>query len=103
MLTHPAQREAVREPGGCTAFRIHSNSTALTHPDSRMIVLANRPGHPFLGNDFFREIGDVLSCHVIDNPDRASELQLLRAYGPTKETIRNPVYVFRHRHVDPDT
>ena len=45
----------------------------------RAIVLANRPGHPFLGNDFFRECGDVLSCHVIENPDMPSELQLLRA------------------------
>jgi MoxR-like ATPase len=52
------------------------------HPRFRMIVLANRPGFPFLGNDFFREIGDVLSCHIIDSPDKASELQLLRAYGP---------------------
>jgi hypothetical protein len=26
-----------------------------------MIVLANRPGFPFLGNDFYREIGDVFS------------------------------------------
>ena len=54
----------------------------VMHPDFRMIILANRPGYPFLGNDFFREIGDVLSCHVIDNPDRASELTLLRSYGP---------------------
>jgi len=27
----------------------------------RMFVLANRPGFPFLGNDFYREIGDVFS------------------------------------------
>ena len=52
------------------------------HPRFRMIVLANRPGYPFLGNDFFREIGDVLSCHIIDNPDKDSELQMLRSYGP---------------------
>jgi len=31
------------------------------HPDFQMIVLANRPGFPFLGNDFFREIGDVFA------------------------------------------
>ena len=30
----------------------------------RMIVLANRPGFPFLGNDFYREIGDVFSGSV---------------------------------------
>lgn len=26
-----------------------------------MFVLANRPGFPFLGNDFFHEIGDVFA------------------------------------------
>ena len=51
------------------------------HPDFRMIVLANRPGYPFLGNDFFRECGDVFSCHVVDNPDAASEIELVRRYA----------------------
>lgn len=27
------------------------------HPDFRMIVLANRPGFPFLGNNFFAALG----------------------------------------------
>jgi hypothetical protein len=53
------------------------------HPDFRMIVLANRPGYPFLGNDFFRECGDVFSCHVVDNPDAASEIELVRRYAPS--------------------
>ncbi|TMW60750.1 hypothetical protein Poli38472_000792 [Pythium oligandrum] len=52
------------------------------HPDFRMWVLANRPGFPFLGNNFFREIGDVFASHAIDNPDEASELALLQAYAP---------------------
>jgi MoxR-like ATPase len=52
------------------------------HPGFRMIVLANRPGFPFLGNNFFRECGDCFSVHVVDNPDRDSELRLLRSYGP---------------------
>ena len=39
-----------------------------------MIVLANRPGFPFQGNDFFRECGDVFSCHVVGNPDVESQL-----------------------------
>ncbi|KAF6208189.1 hypothetical protein GE061_016641 [Apolygus lucorum] len=52
------------------------------HPDFRMIVLANRPGFPFLGNDFFGELGDLFSCHAVDNPSRDSELVLLRKYGP---------------------
>lgn len=29
------------------------------HPDFRMIVLANRPGFPFLGNDFFAALGTL--------------------------------------------
>lgn len=29
----------------------------VIHPDFRMIVLANRPGFPFLGNDFFGTLG----------------------------------------------
>ncbi len=53
------------------------------HPDFRMIALANRPGFPFHGNDFFREIGDVFACHAIDNPDAASEIHLMREYGPS--------------------
>lgn len=54
----------------------------VIHPDFRMMVLANRPGFPFLGNDFFREVGDVFSCHAVDNPDAESEMFLLRKYGP---------------------
>lgn len=52
------------------------------HPDFRMIVLANRPGFPFLGNDFFASLGDIFSCHAIDNPDFSSEMMMLRQYGP---------------------
>ena len=54
----------------------------VVHPKFRMIVLANRPGFPFLGNDFYREIGDVFSSHSIDNPDMESELAMLRKYAP---------------------
>ena len=32
-------------------------SVVVSHPDFRMIVLANRPGFPFLGNDFFAAMG----------------------------------------------
>lgn len=52
------------------------------HKDFRVIALANRPGFPFHGNDFFREVGDVFACHAIDNPDSDSELHLMREYGP---------------------
>ncbi|GMF11715.1 unnamed protein product [Phytophthora lilii] len=77
----------------------------VLHPNFRMWVLANRPGFPFLGNNFFREIGDIFASqyvlnvyvdlnsspltHVvlffsaIDNPDEESELSLLTAYAPS--------------------
>ena len=29
------------------------------HSDFRMIVLANRPGFPFLGNDFYAAVGKL--------------------------------------------
>jgi len=40
--------------------RAHSNSPSIVpvHPDFRMIILANRPGFPFLGNDFFGALGN---------------------------------------------
>ncbi|XP_053609608.1 von Willebrand factor A domain-containing protein 8 [Plodia interpunctella] len=52
------------------------------HDDFRMIVLANRPGFPFLGNDFFASLGDLFSCHAVDNPSVESEMELVRSYGP---------------------
>ncbi len=54
----------------------------VAHPDFRMIVLANRPGFPFLGNDFFAALGDLFSCHVVDNPPLDSEVAMLRRYAP---------------------
>lgn len=52
------------------------------HPDFRMIVLANRPGFPFLGNDFFGALGDLFSTHSVDNPSLSNEVSLLKQYGP---------------------
>ncbi|XP_076766995.1 von Willebrand factor A domain-containing protein c12.2 [Xylocopa sonorina] len=57
-------------------------NTILLHPDFRMIVLANRPGFPFLGNDFFGSLGDLFSTHSVDNPSFENEIHLLRQYGP---------------------
>ncbi|XP_051566216.1 von Willebrand factor A domain-containing protein 8-like [Myxocyprinus asiaticus] len=52
------------------------------HPDFRMIILANRPGFPFLGNDFFGALGDIFSCHAVDNPRPQQEFAMLKQYGP---------------------
>eukprot|EP00750_Incisomonas_marina_P002131 INCI12099.1.p1 GENE.INCI12099.1~~INCI12099.1.p1 ORF type:complete len:1134 (+),score=176.80 INCI12099.1:76-3402(+) len=54
----------------------------LIHPDFLVIALANRPGFPFLGNDFFREMGDSFACHAVQNPDVRSEMNLLQRYAP---------------------
>ncbi|XP_075708404.1 von Willebrand factor A domain-containing protein 8 isoform X2 [Rhinoderma darwinii] len=62
--------------------RMRRDNVIAIHPDFRMIVLANRPGFPFLGNDFFGALGDIFSCHAVDNPVPQSELAMLRQYGP---------------------
>ena len=67
-----------------------------THANFRIIVLANRPGYPFLGNDFFSVLGDLLSCHPIDNPDPKSEVEMLKMYGPQvpESTLKKLVAAF---------
>ena len=71
----------------------NSDSVIVRHPDFRMMVLANRPGFPFLGNDFFASIGDMFSCHAIDNPDLHSEMVkhfLLQNYCFKHDTFNRP-------------
>ncbi|KAJ2992906.1 hypothetical protein HDV02_002756 [Globomyces sp. JEL0801] len=53
------------------------------HPNFRMIVLANRPGFPFLGNDFFASIGQVFGTYPIENPSFESEVALLCQKAPS--------------------
>ena len=61
---------------------IQSPNIIPMHPDFRIIVLANRPGFPFLGNDFFGAIGDLFSTHSVDNPSIENEIKLLKQYAP---------------------
>ena len=61
-------------------------NTIALHPDFRMIVLANRPGFPFLGHDFFGALGDLFSTHAVDNPTVENEIQLLKQYGPNVDS-----------------
>ncbi|KAG7501738.1 von Willebrand factor A domain-containing 8 [Solea senegalensis] len=78
-------READRRP-----------NSVIMHPDFRMLVLANRPGFPFLGNDFFGALGDIFSCHAVDNPQPEAELAMLKRYGPDvpDATLRRLVCAF---------
>jgi von Willebrand factor A domain-containing protein 8 len=70
--------------------------TIPMHPNFRMIILANRPGYPFLGNDFYKGVGSVFSSFAVDNPDTASEMAMLRKYGPDvpEELLRKFVAAF---------
>jgi len=89
MLLADGRRLAARSFEAADPLDKTSNIIIPIHPDFRMIVLANRPGFPFLGNDFYREIGDVFSAHAVDNPDSESEMFLLRKYAPSvpEETL----------------
>ena len=75
------------------------------HADFRLIVLANRPGFPFMGNDFFRECGDVFAAHAIDALDLKSELALLNAYAPTvpQKTLADLAILFSDLRVLSDS
>lgn len=42
----------------------NDNSIITLHPDFRMIVLANRPGFPFLGNNLFSTLGKYLPSYI---------------------------------------
>ncbi|KAI0089424.1 AAA domain-containing protein [Irpex rosettiformis] len=54
----------------------------IVHPNFRLILLANRPGYPFLGNHFLQVLGDNFSCHSVTNPDMQSERKLLEQLAP---------------------
>ncbi|EKM57120.1 uncharacterized protein PHACADRAFT_92032 [Phanerochaete carnosa HHB-10118-sp] len=57
-------------------------SDVVVHPNFRLVLLANRPGYPFLGNHFLQVLGDNFSCHSVTNPDMASERRLLSQLAP---------------------
>jgi hypothetical protein len=47
-----------------------------------VIVLANPPGWPFVGNDFYRECGDCFATHAVGNVSAESQAQLLKEIAP---------------------
>lgn len=57
----------------------------LVHPDFRLVLLSNRPGWPFFGNNFIEVIGEGFSCYAVANPDIESEVRLLKAAAPNIE------------------
>ncbi|KAJ8985337.1 hypothetical protein NQ317_008368 [Molorchus minor] len=91
MILSDGRRIASKVPAG----RDDENYIEI-HPDFRIIVLANRPGFPFLGNDFFGALGDLFSSHSVDNPSQQAEIELLKRYGPDVPigTVERLVEVF---------
>ncbi|EGF84196.1 hypothetical protein BATDEDRAFT_84927 [Batrachochytrium dendrobatidis JAM81] len=73
---------AVREGYILVVDEADKAPTHVTAILKSLVEDANRPGFPFLGNDFWREVGDVFACHVVENPDSESEMQLLKHYAP---------------------
>ena len=69
---------------------------AAIHPNFRLIILANRPGYPFMGNDFYKAIGDCFSCHPVDNLDHQSQLAILRQVAPNlaEKTVTQLMEIF---------
>ncbi|KAF8830095.1 hypothetical protein HHX47_DHR2000623 [Lentinula edodes] len=54
----------------------------IVHKDFRLVLLANRPGYPFLGNHFLQVLGESFSPYAVSNPDQASERKLLQQLAP---------------------
>ncbi|GAA5867426.1 hypothetical protein JCM1840_002135 [Sporobolomyces johnsonii] len=83
-------RPSASQPGA-------SPDDIIVHPRFRLVLLANRPGHPFLGNPFLRVLGDNFSCYAVRNPDVDSELMVLRQLAPEldEKLIRSLVQAFQ--------
>ncbi|EPQ51988.1 hypothetical protein GLOTRDRAFT_132574 [Gloeophyllum trabeum ATCC 11539] len=69
----------------------------VVNPNFRLVLLANRPGYPFLGNHFLQVLGDSFSCHSLSNPDAESERKLLSDLAPElePEVLRRLVFAFQ--------
>lgn len=70
------QEAAARSSGGDGVGPAVDGAAIIPiHPNFRLWVLANRPGFPFLGNNFFRECGDIFSTHVSFAPFQQCQLR----------------------------
>ncbi|PWY99398.1 hypothetical protein BCV70DRAFT_162599 [Testicularia cyperi] len=77
----------IRPPASADEISAASNGTSstgdiLVHPRFRLVLLSNRPGWPFFGNNFIEVIGEGFSCYAVANPDIESEVRLLQAAAP---------------------
>lgn len=63
--------------------RIAKDGDVKLHDDFRVICLANRPGFPFLGNDFYAELGDCFAPHIVGNGTLEDQVMLLKSLAPS--------------------
>ncbi|SCV74430.1 BQ2448_8069 [Microbotryum intermedium] len=75
---------------------VGSEKDIIVHPNFRIVLLANRPGTPFLGNPFLRVLGDTFSTYAVTNPDIESEQRVLAQLAPEldEELLRSLVQAF---------
>ena len=93
-----AEDRAINLPDGRRILdknHCRSSTDVPIHCNFRMIVLANRPGFPFLGNDFYSSIGEAFSCHPVENPGYQSEVTLLQQLAPSVKQIPQLVGAFQ--------
>lgn len=75
MILSDGRRIVPKELLDCSGGEV--SSFIPVHDDFRMIVLANRPGFPFLGNDFFAALGKFNSAKLFRLLDITIKLMLL--------------------------
>ncbi|KAG0140334.1 hypothetical protein CROQUDRAFT_674710 [Cronartium quercuum f. sp. fusiforme G11] len=77
-------------------FQKKSDMEIEMNKNFKMILLANRPGFPFLGHHFINLIGDGFNFYCIKNPDLESEIelitQLLKNNNKIKEHEKNGIF-----------
>ncbi|KAF5377791.1 hypothetical protein D9757_008075 [Collybiopsis confluens] len=61
---------------------VSGDEDIVVHQDFRLVLLANRPGYPFLGNHFLQVLGESFSAYAVSNPDQFSERKLLQQLAP---------------------
>ncbi|KAF9495262.1 hypothetical protein BDN71DRAFT_1447943 [Pleurotus eryngii] len=91
------QSEMTLSDGRRIRLTKEKDSDIPVHPNFRLILLANRPGYPFLGNHFLQVLGENFSAHSVSNPDQLSERRLLGQLAPgiDEDMITRLVGVFQ--------
>ncbi|GAA5999420.1 hypothetical protein JCM5350_001970, partial [Sporobolomyces pararoseus] len=107
-LSSLASRGELTLPNGTNvrppSFPFLRDGDIVVHPDFRMILAANRPGYPFLGNNFISQLGDHFSSFPVPNPDFDSEFAVLSSLAPELpvETLQALTHAFQDLRVSFD-